>query len=353
MEISNVEYIDQYLPALRDKFHEDTQNAILQNREEIYEKLIKQMQGFVTFVGKFQEQVPVELEEVQIALLQTSVHLNKPQVAISAYGEGGLLGTEVLNIKYDASWLFTQWEAYRQAIINQVVELHAEKCIREAAVRQMMWESMDYLIYCLYAVTKYMFTEFDHMRGFDNLLLTEDFRLSVGGYRDWRRVLFCRRKPVDIFFREKKDPITYAVFCEAVYNRKKFEKLDLTKARFYDCEFVHCTFSVICFRDTVFENCRFYHCTFEETDFCGATMRSVTMKKDTFSHTTWNFVPDMEHLDTVTDIYKGVEWSECVLESLTFTASDVRGMNQAACTIVEVELQECENDGNVFEEETV
>lgn len=323
MEITLAEFKEQYFPALREQYHASLQSSITMNRDEIVKKLYKQAEGFIAFTGRFQKQVPVEIGEVQISLLQSSVHLNKPQIAFCAYDEAGILGREIFNIKYDAKWLFEGWETYREAIRAKIRELHAESYIREAAIEQMMWESMNFTMYCLYIMTKYLFQEFFKIDGYQELELTDKFRLSVGGYRDWSRTLYRNRQEVDIFFKEAKETLQYCRFQNAVYNHKNFEKLDLSHTFFTDCEFVHSDFRDVVWRDAVFENCRFYHCQFEQVDFCGSTFRDVTMKKDSFKQVTWEFEPDMEHPESVEDIFKPVEWENCVKEHLTFEEVEV------------------------------
>ncbi len=322
MEITIAEFKEQYFPLLQEQYHASLQRSITENRDQIITKLYQQAEGFLLFTNRFQKQIPIEIGEVQIALLQTSVHLHKPQIAFCAYDEAGILGREIFNIKYDAMWLFEGWEAYRESIREKVRELHAENYIREAAIQQMMWESMDFTIYCLYGITKYLFQEFFLMKGYDELLSTDHFRLSVGGYRDWSRTLYRKREKIDIFFKEEGEMLQYCRFENAVYNRKKFEKMDMSHTFFVDCEFVHSDFKEVIWRDAIFENCRFYHCKFEKVDFCGSTFRNVTMKKDTFKESVWEFQPDMEHPETIEDIYKPVEWEQCIKEELVFEEVD-------------------------------
>lgn len=323
MEITLAEFKQQYFPELQEAYHAFLQKSMIENRDDIVKKLYKQAEGFIAFTNRFQKQVPIEIGEVQISLLQTSVHMGKPQLAFCAYDEAGILGREIYNIKYDAMWLFEGWETYRTAIRTKVSELHAENYIRESAVEQMMWESMNFTMYCLYAMTKYLFQEFFKIEGYRELDVTEKFRLSVGGYRDWSRTLYRERSEVDIFFKESREKLQYCRFQNAVYNHKKFEKMDLSHTYFTDCEFVHSDFRDVVWRDAIFENCRFYHCQFDNVNFCGSTFRDVTMKKDNFKNVIWEFEPDMEHPEQVEDIFKPVEWENCTKEYLTFEEVEV------------------------------
>lgn len=347
MEITIKEFKEQYLPMLQEQFHTKIQKNIESNGEVILKKLYKELEGVISFSVSFQKEIPIEIGEIQISLLQTSVVLGKPQIAFCVYNASGILGEEIYNLKFDAQWMFEPWQEYYDLLENKVLELHAENYIRKAALQQMMLESMDFIIYCLYAITKYHFIEFFRMNKYEELILADNFRLSVGGYRDWSRTLYRKCPPSDIFFGSEQKNFKYAIFNEAVYNQKKFENLELGKTYFYDCEFVHSYFSNTVLRDAIFENCRFYHCEFEKTDFCGATFRNVTMKKCTFTETIWNYVPDMERLE---DFYKNVDLKSCVLEYISFNQSDLRGIRINDCQWKEIEIVECEKDDGVFEE---
>ncbi len=327
MEITITEFKEQYLPNLREQFQMAVQKSLIRNSTVIAEKLEKQIETFVYFVGNFQKEIPVALGEIQIALLYTSVCMQEPQICISAYGKNKLLGEEILNIKYHCDWLFTEWDSYQKKIEEKVQEIHAESYIRRAAVKMMMNESIPFLISCLYTITKYQFMEFDRVKDYQELLLTEDFRVTVGGYRDWCRMIYRVRPETDIFLSEQNTPLSYCVFRGAVYNQKKFTKLDLSHARFYECEFVHCEFTDVKLQDSIFENCRMYHCSFQETTFYGATFRQSTLKKNHAEGVKWQYEPDLEEIE---DIYKEVEFIECVNDG---------------------SVLECEKDGNVLKSE--
>lgn len=347
MEITIKEFKEQYLPELQEQFHTKIQKNIENNGEVILNRLYKELEGVIAFSSSFQNEIPIEIGEIQISLLQTSVVLGKPQIAFCVYNESGILGEEIYNIKFDAQWMFEPWHEYYEILEKKVSELHAENYIRKAALQQMMMESMDFIIYCLYAITKYHFIEFFKMNKYEELYLADQFRLSVGGYRDWSKTLYRKCPPVDIFFGNEKKDFKYAIFNEAVYNQKKFEELDLAKTFFYDCEFVHSHFSNAVLRDAIFENCRFYHCEFEKTDFCGTTYRNVTMKKCTFIETNWNYVPDMESFK---DFHKNVDLKGCVFEYISFIRSDLRGIRLTGCQCKEIDMVDCDKADNIFEE---
>lgn len=346
MEITIKEFKEQYFPELQEQFHAKVQKNIKDNGKEIIKRLYNELEGVITFSISFQKEIPIEIGEIQISLLRTSVVLNQPQIEFCVYNSDGILGEEIFNIKFDAQWLLGPWQEYYKVLQDKVEELHSQNYIRKAALQQMMQESLDFIIYCLYAITKYFFIEFFRMNRYEELILADNFRLSVGGYRDWSRTLYRKTPQIDIFFGNDNKNFRYGIFEEAVYNQKRFENLDLEKTYFYNCEFVHSQFSNAILRDVIFENCRFYHCEFNKTDFCGATFRNVTMKKCSLAETVWNYLPDPENIK---DFYKNVDLEHCTFEYIDFVQSDLRGIQLKECQYKEINTVDCKKDERVFE----
>ena len=80
MEISIAEFGQKYLPAIEEEFRQETTDYITEKREDIGKQLWKQLSTVVHFTNEFQKRVPIPIGEIQIALLQTSVFLGRPQI---------------------------------------------------------------------------------------------------------------------------------------------------------------------------------------------------------------------------------------------------------------------------------
>lgn len=343
MEITVEEFEEKYLPGLRGDFVQKTQENISGHMPKIQEKLKKNMTALLEILCMVQKEVPVSVGEIQIALLHTSVAVGAPRLSYIVYGENGYLGKEIMNIQYDAAWLFECWEEYGNALGGKVKELNAHNYIRYEAVQQMRRQSMEFLIQTLYVVCKYLFIGMDNMERYEDVLFTEDFRLTVGEYMDWRKALFKKRPETDIFFNTDKTPLSYGRFRTAVYSHKTFENMDLTAAVFADCEFVHCSFKNVVLNDVRFEGCRMYYCEFDNIKCWGMTIERCVLKKLKFADASWNFVPDINHLH---DLYKPAEVYSCELEGITFHKSDIRGIVQDRNRISDVEIIECEGENS-------
>ena len=54
----------------------------------------------------------MEIGEIQISLLSTSIALGTPQFAFTAYDANGMFGEEILTAKFNAGWYMDGWEEY-------------------------------------------------------------------------------------------------------------------------------------------------------------------------------------------------------------------------------------------------
>ena len=110
----------------------------------------------------------------------------------------------------------------RQKLLKQVEILHAQNYIHPEAIRQMMYKSMTFLIQGMSIFAKYPLREFQRIDGYGQLILTEQFRLTIGGYRDWSRILYVKRPEIDIFFHDLQESLRYCQFQSAVYTVRSF-----------------------------------------------------------------------------------------------------------------------------------
>ena len=169
MRISIAEFEETYLPVMEEEFKQDTMDSVMEHHDSICKQLWKEMETTAKFAVKFQQQIPIPIGEIQISLLLTSLYLGKPQIGIAAYDMRGIYGNELFQIKYDASWLFTQWDKYRNKILQKIEELHVENYIHAEAVRQMMHKSIPFLMQSMCVLAKYPLREFEKLEAADDI----------------------------------------------------------------------------------------------------------------------------------------------------------------------------------------
>lgn len=314
MKISIDEFKEQYLPALQEEFHQKTMEAIIREIEDVKKKMREQMNIFIKLAVAVQKQIPVEIGMIQVALLNTSLYLEKPQIAFTAYGKDGYFGEELLTMKRDAKWLFEAWEEYKTSISKEVENLHAEVCIRSEGVRQMAWESIPYLQTCLYAVTKYEFRDVDQFEQYDELLKAPGFSIRVGAYMDWGKVVHQEEEETDIFFDAMKRNFRFCRFRQVVYSHKVFKDMDLRAVKFTECEFVQCEFENVNLNDAWFQKCRIYHCTFKNVKLLGLTLEQTTMKKTHFEDCVTKVDVNSPSPEDMEEAYKPMMAIECIID---------------------------------------
>lgn len=321
MEITIKEFKEAYLPKLQDEFHQKTQEFIIADMDQIRKKTQNQMETFIKIVMILQKKLPLEIGEIQVALLNTSLYLGKPQLAYTAYDELGALGKEIVTVKRDAGWLFQAWTEYEEALKREVERLNCQQYIRAEGIRQLAWESLPFLQACLYAATKYTFRDMDGYPGFDGLITGDRFYVRVGAYMDWGKTVYSKEEEEDIFFDTSKKKYRFCSFQQAVYNQKTFKELDLRSTIFSECEFVHCNFEQVDLSDACFRNCRIYHCSFHDVKLYGATFNKTTIKKSSFQECKFDFDRDAEEAEGFRDIFKKLEFLDCIVDE----ESKIRG----------------------------
>ncbi len=321
MEISIDEFKKEYFPPLKEEFHRKTMESIIKNGDSIRKRMREQMDLFIGLAITVQKEIPIEIGLVQVALLNTSLHLGKPQIAFTAYNEGGYFGQELLTVKRDAGWLFEAWEDYKNSIENEIAKLHAEAYIRSEGVRQLMWESFPFLQMCLFAATKYLYFNVDQFEKFEDLIKAPGFSIRVGSYMDWGKVVYRKEGEEDIFFDTRKKDFSFYRFQRVIYNQKVFKNMNLGSTKFSECEFVNCEFENVNLCDAWFEKCNIRNCTFENVKLLGLTLGQTTVKRTHFHDCITKVNIDAPNPEDLENAYKPMEIVDCVFDE----ESKIRG----------------------------
>ena len=324
MKITIDEFKKEYLEALQNVYHDRIVQNITADRDRTRTLFDNYMDTFLQIIQKFQEYYAMEIGEIQISLLSTSMALGTPQFAFTAYDANGMFGEEILTAKFNAGWYMDGWEEYHQAITEKCRECNALAYIHPEGMEQMMRESISFAVSCLAVVCKYLFAEFEQREGYEQIMWADGFRLTAGSYRDWSKLLYRKTPEADIFWSSRRKDFSFCHFQELVYNKKIFEKIDLSHAHFYGCEFVLCKFEETFLRDAVFDGCRFYHCSMDGVDLAGATIRNSTLKKCKLTHMNWD--AEYDNPDKIKEFYKPFEMLENVVEFCTNDGEEWKGV---------------------------
>lgn len=328
-DITLKEFKKTYLPEIQKTFQRRTITSIQGQYVNIQRLLREQMTQFIAFCKKFQDNIPIEIGEIQVTLLYTSVMAGIPKLCYSAYDQMGVLGNEIFSMKLAADWLCTEWELYRTAIEKKITELHCQSYFGKEIVRWFMGDQLQFLSSNLYPVTKYLWNEPEDIELFSELKLSEEFRITVGSYRDEVDRVYQKRPATDIFMRDENAPLNYCKFENTIFKKKELAELDLAHAKFQKCQFIDCTFEHVRLNDTIWTDCRIQGCTFRRVTMFGITLKNVDMEKNIYDGVMINYPYDHCEPDDMVEFYKGITVDHGTLED-NFSEQIMRELKKGA-----------------------
>lgn len=341
------EFMEAYHAKERKWFLEQTFQYVNEHRQELVEKIQKNLEIFLMGVATGQKEFPVPVECIQLSLLDVSIFKEEPALRYDAYGELGVLGTRLYSKNFPCEWILTYWEEYRKRLEEDVKEMQAVRYISQARIRQIMMESTGMLNAFIYGIIKYPFHALDTMEPLKELLKTENFYISFGNYMDRQALLHTEYPEIDIFFHGKEEALEYRKYQHKVYRKKEFKELDLTHSRFVECQFVNCRFEKCQLKDVTFENCRFYHTDMENCTGYGMTMNNCIIEQ--LKCVEVNFHYEGEEDGSAKDIYKPLEIFLSQIDDMEMENCNLSYSSLLENNPVKIKISECNLENSTME----
>lgn len=248
----------------------------------------------------------VSVGMITISFMNTSLYLKRPVFRFGFYEEDVVWKNPILEHEMPADWLFHNWP----------YDLETEKEVVE--VRQQIRP----LLFYASAVFKYALAECFKFSNYGNLKKAEELYICFGEYKDWQFPIYIDKDEIDIFNNVDDEMLTFRRFDKKVYRNKEFNNLDLTSAKFTDCEFSHVTFHTTILNDSIFENCSFRDVTFEECKLYGAKHTECKFKQVEYRNI--QFTLEDQTPQTLTGIYRECNYIDCKQEDVSFGDCDTR-----------------------------
>jgi hypothetical protein len=334
------QFLSEDSNKIRDQFLINTSKYITENKQEMVEQFMKELDTFFKEAARIQQETGIISGSVQISFLRSSVYFEKPQVSFEAYDKYGVLGKKILEKYVSIPWLFRYWEDYKKEMAVCTGERHLERYVSPERVRVLMNESITILVYFLVGILKYPLSNCDDLTYYKGIVKEKEFSVSIGEYFDWQKTVFMEVPQVDIFFNTEKRSLQYQKYTQIVYKNKQFKHLDLSHTRFTDCHFVGCTFQDVVLNDCDFIGCRFQNIVVEECTLYGTAFEKCLIQKSDFNETQWwgnEFTAE-----PAADIYREGVFQACVLNTVGFTNSSLKHLKLFNNDMKDISLQNCE-----------
>lgn len=337
------EFEEKDYPKIKSKFLAHTTNYVAQHMEDIIKQTTDELSQFMKNVAKVQKFFPFPAGRIQVSLLQTSVYLNNPQIRMAAYANF-TSEEEFASADVSASWLFSQWDSFRQDMEQAVRERKAGQYINSEDIRLYQYDQIPFLCLLLLSIYKYIYCDAEKLDGYRAMERQEEFLITAGFYGDKQMVLYQEKPEIDIFQRSEEVSLEYGRYTNKIYRGKKFHKLNLKHAKFIQCDFIECEFSETELQDAQFLQCRFYDTKIADSTLYGCYLEECVLKKTEFVRTKWFYRPDKQ--EKMVDNYRNVWLYQCQLFKVHLEDSDLTNVNEIRSSLEQCQLIGCCTEGS-------
>lgn len=324
-----------------ERFLQKTTKYLIENHDKLYQDFIHKMELFCKKLILLQEQAPIDVGVIQISLLQTSIYFGTPKLRWDAYDKYGVFGGNLLHDEYDFPWMFQFWDEWKEELIKSAADKHYEMYVSEERIHVLMSQKINMLLYLLIAHVKYQLGQLDSHSWFRSIRKEPAFFVSIGEFEDWQKTLYGEMPFVDMFLNFSGEPLQYQKYDQLVFQDKVIENMDLSKIRFIDCHFIHCTIMNSKFNDSTFDGCRFHSTEITDCEFFGSGWKDCLIQKTNF--TKCKFWMEVTNFDEpIEDMYRAVLMNSC-----TFNRVEMKG-----CVLTNVKvIDEQTKDFSIIEED--
>lgn len=296
------------------EFIRKTAEYLLDNNEDITKQITDELQGFMEKIGKMQKLQPILAGQIAISVMRTGIWSDKPLLRFDCYDAGKEAGRNIAYQYMNADFLTTEWKNYRNALEQGVKQGGYERYIREAQIELYMSKAIERMIMLLIMQFKYYLADADCLKHFSEMLIEEGFLITIGEYLDWQKILFAMVPEIDIIANPDEQPLLFQKIEEKKYRGQALVNMDLTQARFKNCEFSKCTFDNLILNDV-----RFVNCLFRNVEMLSGTMYGATFIDCIFENVNMDGMEKERKLDItepvrLDDIYRDVSFIECIMD---------------------------------------
>lgn len=300
---------NEYEKAARE-FRDRTVQAAAAEIDNISEQVRITFAGLFQKLGELQESGMQKAGEITISLLHVSVWEGPARARIDVYDKDQTLGILLYTEDLDVSWLFAEWEAFRERLVRLAEKKGVRRYVKDPVIRWMMGGEVTRMAEYLYGMLKYLFLEADRFPHFEEMKRRPEFFISVGEYQDWQRVLFVRLPETDILEPPEDYPLMWQNVHDRGFKGQRFTDLDLSKARFTNCRFIQCSFEHVSLNDVCFAQCTFRDVELKSGTMYGAAFLDCELTNVDFSDMKQRWIP-FDGTGTENDIYRDIQVEHC------------------------------------------
>ena len=323
-----------YTPRLKQLFV-DTSANISENYTSIQSSFIDAIDNICKDVVELQKSnlIP-DISYLCISFLFTSINSETPQFQIDCYPEGWLpTGRSLYSTRFDASWLTTYIEEFRQNLICDSKKEGTINLIPPERINIFVLRAVRDLLFYSTNIVKY-FPDLNRAKNLFAMSRSEEFWISFGELGDWQRIIYALFPYIDIFNCEEGTVLRYRSFPAITYRQKTFSNLDFTHSVFRDCTFIDCNIEGCTWNDCTFDNCTFKRTTITGSSFWGTAFYRCALENMNFAQDTFHHILD----ETVKEMFRSASFIRCNIHQTCFESCDLASTQVLACDCDSVEV---------------
>lgn len=307
-----VQYEKECYEPAASEFLKTSMEHLIANNEEITNQLAKELDGFMEKIAKMQKFQPIPAGQITISVLRTSIWEGEAKIRFDCYDEGKEAGKNIAYQYMDAEFLTVRWGAFRKELERLAKEGGYERYVREAQIECYMSQTINRLVMLFVTNFKYYLCDADYLEHYNDMLKTEAFLITAGEYLDWQKILFAQVPEIDIIANPKEQSLVFQKINEKKYRKKELKDMDLTQARFVDCEFSKCTFEQVVLNDVRFENCLFRDVKMISGTMYGAAFTNCIFQNTDMDGMQKEWKPKLGEPVRLKEIYREVRFTACI-----------------------------------------
>lgn len=281
---------------------------------------------------------------VSISFLNTSLMARCPMCRIDTYGEDWMLYLSPLDTQYvDWAPFRLVWSDLLESFQRILDQRELQKYCSPLQAEQAAWYCTGLLLSMIGSIQKYRMDWLREIPAYQQLIKGDGFKIEFGEFWDWKVILVCEKSEVDLFNSRSKSQ-TYHRFQNKVFDRKKFNKFDLSGCVFENCDFRGCTFLKTELNDCRFVNCVFHCVEIRDCQIAGSSIVGSTLSNMTFA----NVAASYEGINHARSWFRPMEMIRTSLDHISFESCFLDGCVLDQCTTTFVTVSDCHTDSSDF-----
>ena len=284
--------------------------------------------------------------ELTLSFLYTSLGGGEAAFRIDSYGAGGRVyeGT-ILSEPMAAPWLSARFKELEAGLTECLIQNSLKRYIRPAEIERLKIRAARSLLLYFTSRFRYIMEDALDRKLLAKVVKEKSFLVEMGEYMDWLKPVFALRPEIDLFNRDKREPLRFRRYAAVTYREKVFRDWVMNQSRFTDCTFAEGEIDGCRMNDCVFDGCSFETMTIKNTEMAGCLFINCDFGQVRFENVGFNG----DSVKRLEEYFEPAEFYRCGITSTIFDGCDLSGCVAKECDIEGLTVAASSLEGSGFE----